>query len=98
MLALDGGTTVSENEKPGKVRYLAELREPGEGWAQQERFLRVIATIDDENDRLVKLLRVLRMMVQPGLPLSEKTWETLLMAAEAVIDMEQRFPRDGQLE
>lgn len=71
------------------VTHINELREPGEGWGQQQQFQRVIAAIDDEDDRLVKLLRTMRMAVMPGM-LSEDAWSWILTAAETVIDAESR--------
>lgn len=75
-----------------KVRYLAERRDPGEGWPQQARFLRIIDRVGDESDRMVKLIRCLRMCVGPRMPLSEDHWETILIAAEAVLDTEKIPP------
>ncbi|MCH7600988.1 MAG: hypothetical protein IH973_14640 [Myxococcales bacterium] len=43
----------TDDRPPQNVTYLDEIREPGEGWAQQDRFLRLIETIDDEDDYLV---------------------------------------------
>lgn len=82
---------MADDDGRGEVRYLDELREPGEGWRQQHRFLTVIERINDENDRLVKLLRMMRMAVQPGLPISEDTWDFVLMAVERMLDMEEHF-------
>jgi len=71
-----------------KIRYLDGAR--AEGWAQQEQFQRVIARVDNESDRMVQLLRTLRMCVMPrGGMLGEQEWKLILMAAEAIIDMEK---------
>lgn len=86
---------VDEIAEGRKVRYLNELREPGRGWRHQAEFLRVIERVGDENDRMVKLLRNLRLGVSASL-LSESAWELILIAAEGVLDWEQNFP-DGRL-
>lgn len=89
----DGGSEESETEEVAEVRYLAERREPGEGWPQQSRFLAIIERVNDESDRMVKLIRALRMCVGPRMPLTEDNWETILIAADAVLRMEEMPPR-----
>ena len=87
----------TDDRPPQNVTYLDEIREPGEGWAQQDRFQRLIETIDDEDDYLAKFLRIMRMTVQPGM-FDEDSWETVIIAAEAVMGIRMPFPDEGEEE
>ena len=76
------------DEEGGKIRHIDEARHPGEGFPQQELFLRVISDINDESHLLVQVLRCLRMCVGPQMPLSEDQWQVILQTADQILTLE----------